>query len=174
VGNNPINRIDPWGLTAEEIGGIPYGSQEWAANLGSDSNDNSIQQAIQDNLDFSEPGSKCDKFTTIILEDAGKKPDDWPNPDSTKVGPNEDKLPNYIAHYENETNDNIEEGTNVIMMEGKHPDEHMIIVDYDEDSNPPITGAHYSGGEVEELEYNSQEELEAAFIYDTFHYLLVD
>ena len=35
VGNNPINRIDPWGLTAEEIGGIPYGSQEWAAGLGS-------------------------------------------------------------------------------------------------------------------------------------------
>ena len=34
VNNNPINLIDPWGLTAEEIGGIPYGSLEWSANLG--------------------------------------------------------------------------------------------------------------------------------------------
>ncbi|WP_319562708.1 RHS repeat-associated core domain-containing protein [Marispirochaeta sp.] len=155
VGNDPVNLVDPFGLMPE-VGGTGQV-------------DDPLKRAIIDNLDFDEPGSKCDEFCTDVMDDAGLTPDDWPDPDDYKVGENPEDIPNYIDHYSGQTKDIPNTGANAVMMETGHPAEHMGIVDVEEDG--PISGAHYSGGEVEQFEYDNQNDFEDTFVYEDFHYL---
>ncbi|ORC31237.1 hypothetical protein B4O97_17135 [Marispirochaeta aestuarii] len=155
VENDPVNWVDLWGLLPE-VGGTGQV-------------DDPLERAIIDNLDFDEPGSKCDEFCTEVMDDAGLTPNDWPDPDDYKVGENPEDIPNYIDHYSSQTQDVPNTGANAVMMETGHPAEHMGIVDVEEDGS--ISGAHYSGGEVEQFEYDNQNDFEDAFVYEDFHYL---
>ncbi|MFO7729560.1 MAG: RHS repeat-associated core domain-containing protein [Spirochaetia bacterium] len=161
VENDPVNRIDPLGLLSDE--GNTSGSAEEPS---------AFEQAIEKNTGFTRDHSACDEYVTVILEDSGKKPDDWPDPKTHKVGPNKNETQNYMDKLE--TTDTAEEGVSAVMMSGgDEEDEHMAGVEKTEDGS--VTATDYSGGEVHTKEYSSQKEFENDdWVYDNFSYYSVE
>ena len=167
VNNDPVNFVDPLGLIPDKPGS------------GSVDAPSALQRAIQSNSGFSRNYSACDEFVTKVIEDAGVKPDNWPNPDSHKVGPNENNTPNYIDELSSNTTDSPEKGISAVMMEGGgYTDEHMVVIETDADGS--IQGAHYSTNtvtgerEVMEFEADDQKDFEDDWGYDEYHYYHVE
>lgn len=138
-------------------------------------NNRRFSRAVDENKDFTNDDSACDEYSTDVMESANAKPNDWPDPESHKVGQNDDNIPNYIDETADKTATTAGPGGNTVMMEGgKYIDEHMVVIN--ENTDGSITGKEFAVNEETEqreildIEADSQEEFESQYGYDTYHY----
>ena len=163
AGNNPVKYTDPDGR----------------------SNRDRITQAVNNNLNFTSTDSMaCDVFVTKVLNDAGAKPDDWPNPLSATVR-------GYRAHYRKDLKTIASVGWNVVIMisdsptmeiDGREvetdPTPHMGLMYKDEETGE-LTLVHYTHGHVQVKEFKNEEDFKErmpleVYRYDTAEYKPVD
>ncbi len=121
------------------------------------------------------PISRCDEYSTLVLKTAGLLPDNWPDPETTKVN-------EYWSILSSKLKDKPEKGWNVMLMRsvdlkgnliGYAP--HMAVIFVNDDNS--ISLAHYTGGKEMKSDDWSQKGIEndgsdsrGGFRYSSFSY----
>ena len=121
------------------------------------------------------PISRCDEYSTLVLKKAGLLPDNWPDPETTKVN-------EYWSILSSKLKDKPEKGWNVMLMRsvdskgnliGYAP--HMAVIFVND--NNSISLAHYTGGKEMKSDDWSQKGIEndgsdsrGGFRYSSFLY----